>query len=216
MNKRLACTLAILFALVSAPAFSQTESLEDETIARLQQYLRVDTTNPPGNETRAVEFFAKFLKAEGIPYETAESAPGRGNLWARLEGGDEPALVLLNHTDVVPADESHWSVDPLAGEIRNGQLYGRGALDMKSTGMLPWCITLDNSKGISRLRFWAKNRRVNGINDLPVFMHQGRFPGDFPDLARRTHLVLLELTETFRGVRGGVRPVYAIVPTHLS
>lgn len=136
MNKRLACTLAILFALISSPAFSQTESLEDETIARLQQYLRVDTTNPPGNETRAVEFFAKLLEAEGIPYETAESAPGRGNLWARLEGGDEPALVLLNHTDIVPADESHWSVDPLAGEIRNGELYGRGALDMKSTGML--------------------------------------------------------------------------------
>jgi len=129
-------TLALLFAVVPLPAFSQSESIEDETVHRLQQYLRIDTTNPPGNETRAVEFFAGLLEAEGIPYETAESAPGRGNLWARLEGGDEPALVLLNHTDVVPADASHWSVDPLAAEIRNGVLYGRGALDMKSTGML--------------------------------------------------------------------------------
>ena len=114
MSTRAACTLTIFFALISTPAFSQTKSLEDETIARLQQYMRIDTTNPPGNETRAVEFFATLLEAEGIPYETAESAPGRGNLWARLQGGDEPALVLLNHTDVVPADEGHWSVDPLA------------------------------------------------------------------------------------------------------
>ncbi|MGH9462639.1 MAG: M20/M25/M40 family metallo-hydrolase, partial [Vicinamibacteria bacterium] len=136
MNAQLGCTLTVLFALVSTPALSQSESLEDETVHRLQQYLRIDTTNPPGNETRAVEFFAKLLEEEGIPYETAESAPGRGNLWARLEGGDEAALVLLNHTDVVPADESHWSVAPLAAEIRNGVLYGRGALDMKSTAML--------------------------------------------------------------------------------
>jgi acetylornithine deacetylase/succinyl-diaminopimelate desuccinylase-like protein len=128
--------LPVLLALVPVPGLSQTESLEDESIARLQQYLRIDTTNPPGNESRAVEFFGRLLEAEGIPYETAESAPGRGNLWARLEGSDEPALVLLNHTDVVPADESHWSVDPLAAEIRNGVLYGRGALDMKTTGML--------------------------------------------------------------------------------
>jgi acetylornithine deacetylase/succinyl-diaminopimelate desuccinylase-like protein len=136
VTARRSCTLTLLFALVSTPAFSQSESLEDETIHRLQEYLRIDTTNPPGNETRAVEFFARLLEAEGIPYETAESAPGRGNLWARLEGGDEPALALLNHTDVVPADASHWSVDPLAAEMRNGVLYGRGALDMKSTGML--------------------------------------------------------------------------------
>lgn len=136
MTARKRCTLVILVALAAAPGSAQNESLGDETIARLQQYLRIDTVNPPGNETRAVEFFAKLLDAEGIPYQTAESAPGRGNLWARLEGGDEPALVLLNHTDVVPADEDHWSVDPLSGEIRNGELYGRGALDMKSTGML--------------------------------------------------------------------------------
>jgi len=136
VTARKRCTLVILVALAAAPGSAQNESLGDETIARLQQYLRIDTVNPPGNETRAVEFFAKLLDAEGIPYQTAESAPGRGNLWARLEGGDEPALVLLNHTDVVPADEDHWSVDPLSGEIRNGELYGRGALDMKSTGML--------------------------------------------------------------------------------
>ena len=128
--------LVYVFAVFLSSTFAFSQSLEDETISRLQEYLRVDTINPPGNESRAVEFFAKLLDAEGIAYETAESAPGRGNLWARLEGGDEPALVLLNHTDVVPADEDYWSTDPLSGEIKDGELYGRGALDMKGTGLL--------------------------------------------------------------------------------
>lgn len=124
---------------LSAAPVQSTESLqrlEQETVDRLQDYLRVDTTNPPGNESRAVAFFAALLDAEGIPYETAESAPGRGNLWARLDGGSEPALVLLNHTDVVPADPDYWDDDPLSGEIKDGHLFGRGALDMKGTGML--------------------------------------------------------------------------------
>ena len=128
--------VALVLGLSSGQSSDSQEAFEQETVDRLQNYLRIDTINPPGNESRAVDFFAKLLDAEGIPYETAESAPGRGNLWARLEGGSEPALVLLNHTDVVPADPDYWDVDPLSGEIRNGHLYGRGALDMKGTGML--------------------------------------------------------------------------------
>ncbi|MCZ6672783.1 MAG: M20/M25/M40 family metallo-hydrolase, partial [Verrucomicrobia bacterium] len=79
--------------------------------------------------------FARIFEAEGIAYESAESAPGRGNIWARLKGGSEPTLVLLNHTDVVPADEEFWESDPLSGEIKDGYIYGRGALDMKGTGI---------------------------------------------------------------------------------
>jgi acetylornithine deacetylase/succinyl-diaminopimelate desuccinylase-like protein len=111
-------------------------ALEEEAVTRVQEYLRVNTINPPGNETRAVEFFAGILGAEEIPFEAAESAPGRGNIWARLEGGSEPALVLLHHTDVVPADERHWDMSSLSGEIRDGQIYGRGALDTKTLGIL--------------------------------------------------------------------------------
>ena len=128
-----------LISLCTSSAEAQTSDLaqlEEETVSRLQEYLRVDTTNPPGNESRAVEFFGRILTNEGIPFETAESAPGRGNLWARLEGGPEPAIILLNHTDVVPADESYWDLPPLSGEIQDGFLYGRGALDMKTLGML--------------------------------------------------------------------------------
>jgi acetylornithine deacetylase/succinyl-diaminopimelate desuccinylase-like protein len=131
MIKRLSL-LPILF-FCALPIHAQ--SIEDQALTWLQDFIRVDTINPPGNETRAVEFIANILEAEGIAYQTAESAPGRGNLWARLEGGDEPALILLQHTDVVPADPQYWTTDPLSGEIRDGYLWGRGALDMKSTGI---------------------------------------------------------------------------------
>ncbi|HEY5623219.1 MAG TPA: M20/M25/M40 family metallo-hydrolase, partial [Gammaproteobacteria bacterium] len=90
----------------------------------------------PGNETRGAEFFAAILDAAGIEYETAESAPGRGNIWARLEGGNEPGVILLHHMDVVPATTSAWDTDPLTATIIDGELYGRGALDTKSLGIM--------------------------------------------------------------------------------
>jgi len=115
------------------PAHAQ--SIDEEAVAWLQEYIRIDTINPPGNESRAVDFYARIFTTEGISFQTAESAPGRGNIWARLEGGDEPALILLQHTDVVPADPKFWTTDPLSGDIRDGYLWGRGTLDMKGTGI---------------------------------------------------------------------------------
>ncbi len=103
---------------------------------RLADYIKVDTTNPPGNEVRGVAFFAAIFDAAGIKYETAESAPGRGNIWARITGGRKPALILLNHIDVVPADVRHWDVDPLGGVVKDGYIWGRGALDMKGTAIV--------------------------------------------------------------------------------
>ena len=102
----------------------------------LAEYVRIDTSNPPGNETRGVEWFKKIFQAEGIPYETGEAAPGRGNIVARLKGtGQEPALILLSHIDVVPADRKLWTIDPFGGEIKDGYLWGRGAVDMKPLGI---------------------------------------------------------------------------------
>ena len=131
MLTRFFATLALCLLTLTIHA----QSIEDEAVDWLQGFIQVDTINPPGNETRAVEFIANILEAEGIPFKTAESAPGRGNIWARLEGGDEPGLILLQHTDVVPADPKYWSTDPLSGEIRDGYLWGRGTLDMKGTGI---------------------------------------------------------------------------------
>jgi len=128
-----------LSATVSAPAASQAvdlDALGDEALEYLQQYLRVNTINPPGNESRGVEFFARIFEAEGIAYESAESAPGRGNIWARLDGGDLPAVIMLHHIDVVPADERYWDDDPLSGKVEGEYVYGRGALDTKTGGIL--------------------------------------------------------------------------------
>jgi acetylornithine deacetylase/succinyl-diaminopimelate desuccinylase-like protein len=95
------------------------------------------TTNPPGNETVGARFLADVLERDGIATETVESAPGRGNLVARLRGDrSEGGIVLHHHIDVVYADRRYWTVDPFGGEIRDGFLYGRGAIDMKSTGVL--------------------------------------------------------------------------------
>ncbi|HSG90408.1 MAG TPA: M20/M25/M40 family metallo-hydrolase [Pseudomonadales bacterium] len=117
----------------------------ERALERLQAYLRIDTINPPGNESRAVAFLAAILDAEGIAYETFEAAPGRGSIVARIEGGEggegdegdeAPALLLLNHSDVVPADASAWDEPPLSGAVRDGFMYGRGALDTKGLAML--------------------------------------------------------------------------------
>lgn len=107
----------------------------DEAVALLSEYLRIDTTNPPGNESRSAQFFARLLRREGIESQVFESAPGRANLFARLKGnGRKRALILLNHMDVVPADRQFWTIDVFSGAMRDGYLYGRGALDMKSLG----------------------------------------------------------------------------------
>jgi acetylornithine deacetylase/succinyl-diaminopimelate desuccinylase-like protein len=130
--KRTVCLASLLLlASISAGA----SEFADQAPARLSEYIRVNTVNPPGNESRGVEFFARIFEHAGIDYETAESAPGRGNIWARLKGGDKPAMVLLNHMDVVPADLNYWTSDPYDGAIRDGHIYGRGSLDMKSLGI---------------------------------------------------------------------------------
>ena len=126
--------IVILFFISCGVLRSQT--LEDEAVGWLQNYIQIDTINPPGNEYRAVDFLAEIFEAEGIEYQTAESAPGRGNIWARLEGGDEPGLILLQHSDVVPADEEFWTIPVLSGAIRDGVILGRGARDMKGLGTL--------------------------------------------------------------------------------
>ena len=133
--------LALVTTLGSASPGAAQQSvdmakLQDEAVAWLRDYIRIDTQNPPGNEIETARFFAKIFDAEGIPYQIAESAPGRGNIWARLKGGDEPALVLLHHMDVVPADKRYWTADPLGAEVKDSIIYGRGTLDTKTSGIL--------------------------------------------------------------------------------
>ena len=107
-----------------------------------QEYLRIDTTNPPGNEARAAAFFKKVFDAEGIENQVLEFAPGRANIIATLRhdpaGARGPAqrpLILLSHEDVVTSDPAHWKFDPFSAAIDGPYLYGRGAQDMKSEGL---------------------------------------------------------------------------------
>ena len=112
-------------------------ALGDETVDLLRRYLMIDTTNPPGNEIAGVRFLADVLARDGIESETIEAAPGRASLRARLAGdGSLGGIVLHHHIDVVYADRRYWTVDPFGGVIADGYLYGRGAIDMKSTGIL--------------------------------------------------------------------------------
>jgi acetylornithine deacetylase/succinyl-diaminopimelate desuccinylase-like protein len=112
-------------------------ALGAEAVELLRAYLRIDTTNPPGAEAAGARFLADVLARDGIESRIAEPAPGRANLVARLPGdGSLGGIVLHHHIDVVYADRRFWSVDPFGGEIRDGFLYGRGAIDMKSTGIL--------------------------------------------------------------------------------
>ncbi len=106
-------------------------TLRDEVTALLQALLRLDTVNPPGNETHAAELLRDYLAGHGIDAELYARIPGRANLVARLEGGDGPSLAFLCHTDTVLAGPGEWDRSPWSGELVDGEVWGRGALDMK-------------------------------------------------------------------------------------
>lgn len=113
------------------------DQLAAQAVDHLRALLRLDTTNPPGNESIAAEYVASVLRAAGIAAEVIESVPGRGNVVARLPAGTEipePALLLHGHLDVVPAREADgWTHAPFAGDLADGYIWGRGALDHKAT-----------------------------------------------------------------------------------
>ncbi len=107
-------------------------TLRDEVTQLLQELIRLDTVNPPGNETQAAELLRDYLAGHGVESELYARTPERANLVARLPGrGDGKSLLLLSHTDTVGADAAEWEVDPWSGEVRGSELSGRGALDMK-------------------------------------------------------------------------------------
>lgn len=106
--------------------------IENEITMILSNLIQIDTTNPPGNELKAAAFLNDILSAEGFDCEIIKSAPKRANIITRLKGtGEKPTLLLLSHLDVVTANKKQWSVEPFGGLIKDGFVWGRGALDMK-------------------------------------------------------------------------------------
>jgi len=127
----------VLSAVTSVVAlFGQTP---DEPTRLLQEYVRIDTSNPPGDTRKAADFLAGVLERDGIPVTRYESEPGKAIVVARLKATSSPtagkAILLLHHFDVVPADRTQWKVDPFGATIQGGDLWGRGSLDMKGQGV---------------------------------------------------------------------------------
>ena len=139
--------LALLVVLPSALAAQGAtpaqavdwDAMRTEATDVLQRYLRIDTSNPPGNELETARFLKAILEKEGIEatiMDTAELGAGRANLYARLKGnGSKRAIALVQHMDVVPVTPAYWSVPPFSGELKDGYVWGRGALDMKGQGV---------------------------------------------------------------------------------
>lgn len=127
---------AAIFACSGESGIGAVDPADSPAATLLREYIRIDTSNPPGNETRGAAWLAGRLQDAGIEAQLLGDDPDRKSVYARIEGaGDAPALVLLHHIDVVPADADSWSVDPFAAEVRGGYVWGRGAIDAKSLGI---------------------------------------------------------------------------------
>jgi acetylornithine deacetylase/succinyl-diaminopimelate desuccinylase-like protein len=205
--------LVVAFLLLLAPplvAQSQIPidyaKLREETAQRLSEYIRINTSNPPGNELAAARWLNDVLAKEGIRgmiLDTAELGPGRANFYARLPG--EPGgrgIALIHHMDVVTATGKDWIVDPFGGEIRDGYVWGRGALDMKGHGI------------IQLMAFMALKRAGIPLNRDLVYVGSAdeeigglgsrTFLERHPDLVKRIEYVLTEGADT-RVEQGKVR-----------
>lgn len=138
---------ALLVGIFASPVAAQApeaRKLDWDAVAKesqqvLADYLRINTTNPPGNEMKAALFLKKILEKEGFVVQLMDSTElgaGRVNLYTRLKGnGSKKAIALVHHMDVVPATPSYWQVDPFSGEVKDGYIWGRGAIDMKGDGV---------------------------------------------------------------------------------
>ena len=139
------CGFVFVLVTLTRSAAAQTAqpdwtALAAETEKILIDYLRINTSNPPGNELETARFLKQILDREGIEatiLDTAVLGKNRANLYARLKGnGSKKAIALVHHMDVVPVTREFWSVDPFSGEVKDGYIWGRGAIDMKGEGIM--------------------------------------------------------------------------------
>ncbi len=143
MRKRISSLLGLILAAGScctaAGASSDVnyDKLGQAAASALSDYIKIDTTNPPGNEEAGAKYLAGIFLSNGIDAQILPVVPGRSCVYARLKGtGKKKAIVLLNHIDVVPAQASDWKYPPFEGGIHDGELWGRGSLDMKNMAII--------------------------------------------------------------------------------
>jgi acetylornithine deacetylase/succinyl-diaminopimelate desuccinylase-like protein len=176
-------------------------TLRQEVTELLQGLIRTDTTNPPGNETAAAELLRDYLEDSGVECELYAKTPERANLVARIPGrAIGPKLLFLSHTDVVLADAAEWSADPFGGELRDGEIWGRGALDMKGqvaaeavaiaslaregfepAGELIFCATADEEVGAGFGAAWLCEAHPDAVS-CDYLINEGS--GDRVELGR--------------------------------
>src|SRR3990170_3299857 len=126
-----------------------------DPISLLKEYIRIDTTNPPGDCRAAAEFLCRVLVENGLVPVTFGATPEKPNVLCHVGGTEEPGLVLIHHMDVVPARAEEWSVPPFSAEVRDGYLYGRGTLDTKGLGVAHLCAAIGAARsGILRRKLF--------------------------------------------------------------
>src|SRR5712691_3234126 len=144
MKNRLVFTFVACVSFVVAQRSIGAQTIDwkavgDEAIKLLQEYVRIATSNPPGDTRKAADFLAAIFEREGIGVTRYESAPGKAIVYARLKASVSPpagkAVLLLHHMDVVPADRTQWKTDPFTPTIQGNELWGRGSMDMKGQGI---------------------------------------------------------------------------------
>ncbi|HVR40175.1 MAG TPA: M20/M25/M40 family metallo-hydrolase [Thermoanaerobaculia bacterium] len=164
-NERIAATVLVTVLLIALVIFVRWNREEEKELAKaktyvpkvtpvsaeialLREYVRIDTSNPPGtNQLAGARWLSKILQSEGVAVELIESGPGRANVYARIRGRNRgDGLLLLHHIDVVPVHPKQWEHPPFGGEIKLDMLYGRGTLDMKGIGICHLRAFLDVAK----------------------------------------------------------------------
>jgi acetylornithine deacetylase/succinyl-diaminopimelate desuccinylase-like protein len=157
----------------------------DALVRLLSNLIQIDTSNPPGNESEATAFLKDWLWEKGIKSEIIECEKGRGNLISRIRGSGGPSLLLLSHIDVVSAEPSRWKLPPFSGAVKEGYVWGRGALDMKSMvavetmifsevvdkelkGDLILAVTADEEKGGAGVKFLLEKEREKIVADYVI------------------------------------------------
>ncbi|HEX9190982.1 MAG TPA: M20/M25/M40 family metallo-hydrolase [Candidatus Deferrimicrobiaceae bacterium] len=145
-----------------------------DPVALLKAYIRIDTSNPPGDCRGAAELLCRILREEGLSPATFGAKPEKPNVLCHVGGTEEPGLVLIHHMDVVPAKPQEWSVPPFSAEVRDGFLYGRGTLDTKGLGVAHWCAALRAAREgtLRRKLFLVANadEEVGGVEGAEYFV----------------------------------------------
>jgi acetylornithine deacetylase/succinyl-diaminopimelate desuccinylase-like protein len=200
-----ALLLASPLAAQDGPAIDYS-ALREETAQRLSEYIRINTSNPPGNELATARWLAKQLAKEGIRgmiLDTAELGAGRANFYARLPGtGGGKGIALVHHMDVVTATPKDWSVDPFAGVIRDGHVWGRGALDMKGHGIIQLMAFIALKR--ARVPLTRDLVYVGNADEEIGGLGSRTFVQRHPDLVKQIEYVLTEGADT-RVEKGKVR-----------